>query len=326
MGDFEKAKRVQDFMDTLSREMEALKKQEINPWDEKPQLPPSRGIAPKPFETGYEKTVAEVTPAFTGQINKEAWDKVALDPVSKFELLSAIHQYTHGHRLFDEWGLGEIVKRGKGVGILLYGPPGTGKTQTANIIAEYLGRELMQKDAADLQGSLAGMSEQFVKAMFKDATTRNAVIFIDECDTLICNRNGAHMMEWKVGIISQLLIGIENFQGIIILATNRLDSLDPALNRRLAAKIELPYPDEKTRHHIWKIHIPEKLPVSKKIDFKKLAKAFILSGGEIKNAVLSAARTASMEECKRVELKHFVLACKQQVLAREAFNSKKQYL
>jgi len=82
---------------------------------------------------------------------------------------------------------------------------------------------------------------------------------------------------------------LERFEGVCILATNRKVSLDPALERRLTLKVEFERPDRRMRREIWKRMLPQKMPVAADVEYDELSEAD-LSGGEIKNVVLNAAR------------------------------------
>lgn len=287
--------------------------------------PPSKPAWQSPTPRGQVASPTSKPQVFDGELHPEAWDSVVLHPTTKSELLGALHQYTHGTKLFDDWGLGEVIQRGRGVGILMYGPPGCGKTQTAHAIAKYLGRPLNILDVAQIESCVPGQAERKLKEAFAQSLTDKSVLFFDECDDLVGSRNAAQMMEWKTGIINCLLTSIENHTGITVLATNRLDHLDPALNRRLACKIEIPRPTEPVRRLIWKCHLPKKLPLAKQVTPEWLAAAE-LSGGEIKNVVLAAARSASMSGNKVVTRLHFAQAIIDQVNSRNAFNQKKNYL
>ncbi len=310
-----KAKKLlEDLLEEMAEDLDGLHAPPSKPAWQQPVVADRTAHAPPP-----------PPPKFDGQLHPEAWDRVVLNASTKSDLLCALHQYTHGAKLFDDWGLGEIIQRGRGIGILMYGPPGCGKTQTAGAIASFLGAPLKTVDVAEIESCVPGAAERNLKAAFAQALQAKSVLFFDECDALIGSRNAAHMMEWKVGIINALLTSIENHTGITILATNRLDALDPALNRRLACKLEIPRPDFKTRIKIWRVHLPDKLPLAKDVTPERLAKSE-LSGGEIKNAVLAAARSASMRSNRAVSRSDFAWAIAAQIHDREAFNQKKNYL
>jgi len=203
---------------------------------------------------------------------------------------------------FEEWGLNEQFEKGLTNSIMLFGPPGTGKTMVSESIAAVLGKNLMKVDNAAIQSNIPGKTEKNIKESFAKAVTEDAVILLDECDSLLYNRDAVGAIMGSH--INCLLTEIENFDGICILTTNRMAKLDPALQRRIVAKIELPLPEKPARKLIWGKLIPKKMPTAKDVDLKELAEAE-LSGGEIKNAVILAARKAIAADAKEVTMKHF---------------------
>lgn len=204
--------------------------------------------------------------------------------------------------MFELWGINDHFEKGLTNSIMLYGPPGTGKTMVSESIAAVLGKNLMKVDNAAIQSNIPGKTEKNIKESFTKAKDNDAVILLDECDSLLYNRDAVGAIMGSH--INCLLSEIENYDGICILTTNRMHKLDPALQRRIVAKIELPFPDKKARKLIWEKLIPKKMPVCKKVDFKELADAE-LSGGEIKNAVLLAARKTIAANGEMVEMHHF---------------------
>jgi SpoVK/Ycf46/Vps4 family AAA+-type ATPase len=189
---------------------------------------------------------------------------------------------------FDKWGVFEHFEKGISNSILLSGPPGTGKTMIGESIAAVLGMNLMVLDSGVLESHLMGEAEKNIKENFKKATDENAVILLDECDSLLYDRSAVGMILGRE--INTLLTEIERFEGVVILTTNRLGFLDPALQRRIIMKIEIPLPTEEARFQIWQNLIPEKTPKAE-LNYHWLA-AQELSGGEIKNAILLAIRKA----------------------------------
>ena len=191
--------------------------------------------------------------------------------------------------MFDKWGINDHFEKGLTNSILIYGASGTGKTMVAESISAVLNKNLMKLDSGDIQSQIPGQTQRNIKESFEKADKENCVLLLDECDSLLYDRNsvGAIMSSE----INALLTEIENFKGVIILTTNRLNKLDSALQRRIIAKIELPNPSEKARRLIWETSIPKKTPLNKDVDFKELARAN-LSGGEIKNAFVLSVRKA----------------------------------
>jgi SpoVK/Ycf46/Vps4 family AAA+-type ATPase len=120
--------------------------------------------------------------------------------------------------------------------LLFHGPPGTGKSELARHIAERLDRELIVKRASDLLSPWVGETEQSIAAAFRNAERGDAVLVIDEIDSLLYDRAGA-VRSWEVSFVNELLAQMERFRGILVATTNRLDALDEASLRRFGEKI-----------------------------------------------------------------------------------------
>jgi AAA+ superfamily predicted ATPase len=234
-------------------------------------------------------------------------DSVILASDKKQEIKAAISQVKHTKKIFEEWGFSEVFEKGTAISLLFFGIPGTGKTLMAQAIADELHMELKMYGTAEIQSSEPGGAERMIKKIFATAKAakRKQVILFDECDSLLFDRN-------KIGAImaaqvNALLSEIERFEGIVIFTTNRLGKLDPALERRIAAKIEFTFPTEEERVKIWERMLPKKAPIAPDVDIAILA-TYPLAGGNIKNAVLNAARHAAYHEAKTLSMKHFVYA------------------
>jgi SpoVK/Ycf46/Vps4 family AAA+-type ATPase len=197
--------------------------------------------------------------------------------------------------MLDDWGLGAKIAYGRGVTALFSGPPGTGKTASAEAIAHAMGKPILGIDYAEIQNSFVGETEKNIVRVFREARESEAVLFWDEADAMFFNRDSAYR-NWEVREVNVLLQELERFDGVCILSTNRKVTLDPALERRIAVKVEFERPDLNIRREIWRRMIPEKMPLLD-VDFEQLA-ARDLTGGEIKNVVLNAARIALAREGK----------------------------
>ena len=217
--------------------------------------------------------------------------------------------------LFEEWGINDHFEKGLTNSMLIYGPPGTGKTMITESIASVLGKNLIRLDNAQLQSNIPGQTEKNISKAFQQAKDDDAVIMLDECDSILHNRD---MVGAILGAeINHFLTELERFDGVVVLTTNRLHRLDEALQRRIIAKIELSNPTYPGRVKIWQKLVPPKMPVDK-IDYKRLGKPE-MSGGEIKNAILLAARKAIAQNKNKVTMKHFEDA------ATNILNSKKDF-
>lgn len=162
-------------------------------------------------------------------------------------------------------------------GVLLHGPPGCGKTQLATAIAGELGISFLQIAAPEVVSGMSGESEAKIRQLFQDAKARApSLIFIDEIDVITPKReNAAREMERR--IVAQLLTSMDELEGndkpvMVIGATNRPDSLDPALRRggRFDREICLNVPDKAARTRILQV-IASKLRLSGDFDFEQIA-------------------------------------------------------
>jgi transitional endoplasmic reticulum ATPase len=138
-----------------------------------------------------------------------------------------------------------ITSQGRGR-ICLYGPPGTGKTAFAQYIAERAGRQVLVKRASDLLGKYVGESERNIAETFREARAEDAVLVLDEADSFLRDRRGAQRA-WEVTQVNELLVQMENFDGIFVASTNLMDHLDAAALRRFDFKIHFDYlrPDQR---------------------------------------------------------------------------------
>ncbi|MBC7539815.1 MAG: AAA family ATPase [Bacteriovorax sp.] len=126
---------------------------------------------------------------------------------------------------------------------LLYGPPGTGKTEFVKYLGQELGKEILLKRASDLLSMWVGGSEKNIRKAFEDAEREKKILFIDEADSLLSSRDG-HNRTWETTQVNEILTCMENFRGILLCATNHVDNLDMAAQRRFLFKLKFDYLDK----------------------------------------------------------------------------------
>jgi len=216
--------------------------------------------------------------------------QLVLPPAVRLALRMALAQARHGRVMLGDWGLGKSIAYGRGVTLLFSGPPGVGKTAAAEGLARELGLPILVADYAQIQNMFVGGTEKNIAATFRRARRAHALLFWDEADAMFYGRDQGQR-PWEVRDVNVLLTELERFEGVCVLATNRPGSLDAALERRVTLKVEFSAPDRVAREKIWRKLLPRKLPLAEDVDLARLAEA-ALSGGEIKNAVLNAARLA----------------------------------
>jgi AAA+ superfamily predicted ATPase len=221
---------------------------------------------------------------------KVKMEQLVLSEKVRRALAMCAAQAKHSKVLLEDWGLGERFSYGSSVAMLFSGPPGTGKTACAEALAGELGKPIMVMNYAELQNCWVGQTEKNVVKAFREASRQDAVLFWDEADAVFGDRDRAHQ-NWEVREVNVLLQELERFKGVCILATNRKMSLDKALDRRIAMKVEFERPAGPERLEIWRRMLPKRMPLGKDVDIRELAEED-LSGGQIKNVIMNAARMA----------------------------------
>ena len=211
------------------------------------------------------------------------------------ELLSEIVDYLHYPDKYTE--IGASMPKGA----LLVQPPGTGKTLLAKAVAGEANVPFFSISGSEFVEMFVGMGAAKVRDLFKQANEKApCIVFIDEIDTIGKKRDGANMggNDEREQTLNQLLTEMDGFDGskgvVILAATNRPDSLDPALLRpgRFDRRIPVELPDLKGREEILKVHA-RKIKISDNVDFHEIAKAASgASGAELANIVNEAALRA----------------------------------
>ena len=151
--------------------------------------------------------------------------------------LDALNTDTDIPRLLQGLENFQSSENGYGLNLLFWGWPGTGKTEFGKYMADRLGKELLVKRMSDLQSMWVGQTEKQIAAAFREAEENDAVLFIDEADSVFINRQTANR-SWETSQTNEILTQMENFSGILICCTNLLENLDEAAMRRFAFKIK----------------------------------------------------------------------------------------
>jgi transitional endoplasmic reticulum ATPase len=139
--------------------------------------------------------------------------------------------------------LEELTKSVKKYGrakICLYGPSGSGKTQFVHYLGQKLQRTVIVKHASDILSPYLGQTEQKIAAMFRQVHAEKEILFLDEADSFLQDRNRAHHA-WEITQVNELLVQMEAFNGLFFCATNLFDILDSAVFRRFDLKVKFDY-------------------------------------------------------------------------------------
>ena len=158
-----------------------------------------------------------------------------------------------------------------------------------------------------------GETEKNLARVFEEAEQTGAILFFDEADSIFGKRSevkDSHDRYANIEI-NYLLQRMEEYEGVVILASNYQGNIDEAFTRRIRFIIEFPFPDGGYRYHIWKKVFPEHTPLSDDIDFDFLAHKLKLTGGNIRNIALNAAFLAA-DNGARVHMGHVICATKRE--------------
>jgi SpoVK/Ycf46/Vps4 family AAA+-type ATPase len=236
------------------------------------------------------------------------WPDLVLPARSIRQLREVCAAEKFRHIVYSQWGYDRRLAQGRGLNVLFCGASGTGKTMAAGIIARGLALDLYKIDLSSVVSKYIGETEKQLSQIFHEAGSSNAILFFDEADALFGKRSevkDAHDRYANVEV-AYLLQKMEEYEGIVILATNFRRNMDDAFTRRMRHIVEFPFPDADCRERIWKGFVPPGAPLSSDVNFGFLARQFELSGGNIRNVALAAAFLAA-ESGGDIRMEHFIL-------------------
>jgi AAA+ superfamily predicted ATPase len=241
------------------------------------------------------------------------WDDIVLPPDQVGQLREVCIQVRNRRTVLETWGFDKRLAMGKGVNVLFAGQSGTGKTMAAEIIAAELGLELYKVDLSTMVSKYIGETEKNLDRVFTAAREANAILFFDEADAIFGKRSevkDAHDRYANIEV-GYLLQKMEEYDGVVILATNLRKNLDDAFIRRLHVAIDFPFPEEPDRLRIWRGVFPPDAPLQDDVDVTFLAKQFKMAGGNIRNVALLSAYLAA-EDGVEIGMVHIVRAIKRE--------------
>jgi SpoVK/Ycf46/Vps4 family AAA+-type ATPase len=185
----------------------------------------------------------------------------------------------------NDLGLGKKLK--PGYRSLFYGPSGTGKTLTATLLGKVTERDVYRIDLSMVISKYIGETEKNLEKIFQQAEHKEWILFFDEADALFGKRtkiSDAHD-RFANQEVSYLLQRVEDYAGVVILASNLRSNLDEAFTRRFQSIIHFPMPKPGERSRLWHNAFSEKTELDDKINLTEIAGQYELSGGTIMNVV-----------------------------------------
>ena len=236
------------------------------------------------------------------------FDDLKLEESQKRIIRDICAQVEQRKKVMSDWNLQSRYSYGTSVSALFSGPPGTGKTMAVHVMAGILGLEMFKVDLSQIVDKYIGETEKRLDEVFRRAEQSNMILFFDEADAIIGKRSETKEAKDKYAntAVAYLLQRMEEYDGIVILATNYSQNIDAAFMRRIRFTVHFPLPDEARRKEIWHSAFAEETPRGT-LDYEYLARQFEFSGGQIKNVVWNACFFAAGEGAS-VEMRHIMRA------------------
>ncbi len=229
-------------------------------------------------------------PAFSSEFpaskleTKLSWDDLILEETTIQQVTEIESWIKLELEIMNNPGLAKFIK--PGYRSLFYGPPGTGKTLTASLIGRYTGLTVYRIDLSKVVSKYIGETEKNLARIFDQGENKNWILFFDEADALFGKRTSTSDSKDRYANqeIAYLLQRMEEYSGVIILATNLKTNMDEAFSRRFQSMIYFPMPKLEQRLQLWKIMF-HALTLDHEVNLRKIAQSYELAGGSIINVL-----------------------------------------
>ncbi len=213
------------------------------------------------------------------------WQDLVLDDPVMDQVMEVHSWLSYGEQLMSNWNLSSKIK--PGYRALFYGPPGTGKSLTASLLAKTTGREIYRVDLSMIVSKYIGETEKNLSRLFDAASYKDWILFFDEADALFGKRTSNHTSNDRHANqqTGYLLQRIEDFPGVVILATNLKVNMEEAFKRRFQSMIHFTMPSSDERLRLWQNAFEGSCSLADDIDLQQIAEQCELAGGAIINVL-----------------------------------------
>jgi hypothetical protein len=213
------------------------------------------------------------------------WNELILPLQTQQQLNEITRWLSHHETLMRDWNMHRKIK--PGFRALFYGPPGTGKTLTAALLGKLYERDVYRIDLSKIVSKYIGETEKNLSNLFDRAENKNWVLFFDEADALFGKRTNVQTSNDRHANqeVSYLLQRIEDYNGLVILATNLKSNIDEAFLRRFQSTVYFPMPKKEERYQLWKTTLPGNCQQSAEVNLEEIAEKYEVAGGTIINVV-----------------------------------------
>lgn len=213
------------------------------------------------------------------------WEYLVIADKTREQLEDIKTWLQYNTMLVDQWEMQRVIK--PGYRVLFYGPPGTGKTLTATLLGKEFGRDVFRIDLSQVVSKYIGETEKNLEKVFRRAENRDWILFFDEADALFGKRSNVQSSHDRYANqeVAYLLQRVEDFPGLVILASNFKNNIDKAFMRRFNAVVHFPIPSAEERYRLWETILPAKRTLGQGIQLQEIAERYELSGSAIVQAV-----------------------------------------
>lgn len=245
---------------------------------------------------------------------KRNLDDLVVSDELRQQLKEIMLAFEYRERILSK-GFADKVGYGTGISALFYGPSGTGKTMAAEVLAAHQGVDLVKVDLSTVVNKYIGETEKNLSRIFDLAEADAGVLFFDEADALFGKRSETKDAQDRHANIevSYLLQRLENYPGLVILATNNRSHLDDAFSRRFTFITRFSFPDLVLREQMWRAIWPSDIQVDQGVNFNALARLADITGANIRNIALLSSWLAADQSCGIVNASHIELAMKREL-------------
>ncbi|WP_094572901.1 ATP-binding protein [Mucilaginibacter xinganensis] len=240
------------------------------------------------------------------------WSDLVVDDYTMQQLDEIRIWLQHGETLQTDWGMNKKIK--PGFKALFHGSPGTGKTLTAILLGKLFNLDVYRIDLSMVVSKYIGETEKNLEKVFKKAENKRWILFFDEADALFSKRTSISDSNDKYANqeIAYLLQRLEDYPGLVILASNMRNNVDEAFTRRLNSIVHFQKPQSRERLRIWNAGFsPECTPPDSE-QMQQIAHQHELSGGSIMNVIQYASLMALNRNDKKIMVEDIILGIKKE--------------
>ncbi len=253
------------------------------------------------------------SPSFPAHLlsTKLSWEDAVFDQNVLEEIQHIKSWIFHEQQIMQGWGLEKYLK--KGYRALFHGPPGTGKSMTAALLGKGHGMDVYRVDLSSVVSKYIGETEKNLSKLFDMAETKNWILFFDEADALFSKRTKTQSSNdmFANQQVAYLLQRIEDYHGVVILASNFKDNIDEAFLRRFQSLVYFPKPTSGLRLQLWQRHFSN-FELSE-VDLAKIAQKYEISGGSIINVLRYCSIASAKRESNVVREKDVLIGIKREL-------------